>query len=164
MCPSLGKWAHDNLDPHEKAFAQKGVFPNSSAPSTFTGDYTRDDDIFVEKATSNLASAVYRNQLSSLSHGCALWDPTPTKEVYDRVSIGDVGYLHEGAFIRMFNVLLPWDHPSNGKFGKPEYYEPLYMGQFTNTLERQFDRIDHYSRSVSADKNADNMQTMRPDE
>jgi hypothetical protein len=107
---------------------------------------------------------VYQDQLTALSQGLALWNPSPPKEIYDRVSIGDVGYLQEGTFIRMFNVMLPWDHPSNHRLGVPEAYEPLDCGPFANTLKRQFDSIDHYSRSVSADTNADNMQAMRPDE
>ena len=108
--------------------------------------------------SSSWFSNVYRDQLSSPSHGIALWYPNPLKEVYNRVSIGDVGYLHpsEGAFIRLFNVMLPWDDPSNHRFGIPEVYEPLDCGPFANTLKRQFDRIDHYTRSVSSDTGADN--------
>ena len=111
-------------------------------------------------------SKVYRDQLSSLSHGIALWDPNPPKEFYDRVSIGDVGYLlpNEGTFIRLFNVMLPWNDPLNHRFGIPEFYESLDCGPFANTLKRQFDSIDHYSRSVSADTNADIIHAMRPDE
>lgn len=56
---------------------------------------------------------VYRDQLTSLYHGLALWNPNPPKMIYNHVSIGDVGYVREGVFIRMFNVILPWDHESN---------------------------------------------------
>jgi hypothetical protein len=96
-------------------------------------------------------SIVYRDQLSALSHGLALWNPNPPKKIYNYVSIGDVGYLHEGMFIRMFNVTLPWDDPSNGLLGKPEPYDPLDCGPFTNTIEAHFKKIDHYSRFVTAD-------------
>jgi hypothetical protein len=78
---------------------------------------------------------VYQDQLSELSHGLALWNPNPPKNIYNNVSIGDVGYLHEGTFIRMFNVALPSNHPSNGLLGMPEYYEPLDYGPFPNTIE-----------------------------
>ena len=146
--------------------------------TTDSDSYNWDDvDIFVKRATptstysvSSLMpdppSNVYRDQLSSLALGIALWDPHPPKEFYERVSIGDVGYLHpsEGTFIRLFNVMLSWDDPLNHRLGVPEAYEPLDCGPFANTLKRQFDSIDHYSRSVSADTNADNMQAMRPDE
>ena len=107
---------------------------------------------------------VYRDQLTSLSHGLALWNPNPPKNVYNNVSIGDVGYLQKGTFIRMFNVILPWDHLSNKTLGNPEPYEPLDFGPFANTLEEHFDRVDHYSRYVSAVTNASNMQAMTPDE
>jgi hypothetical protein len=109
----------------------------------------------------NPPSYVYRDQLSALSRGVALWDPTPAKEFYDKVSIGDVGYLHEGTFIRMFNVMLPWDHPSNNKLGVPEFYEPLDGGPSAKILKRQFDKLDYYSRSVSAETNIDSMDDMR---
>jgi hypothetical protein len=109
-------------------------------------------------------SNVYRDQLSSLALGIALWDPAPQKKFYDKVSIGDVGYLHEGTFIRLFNVILPWDDPSNGKLGKPEYYESLDYGPFSNTIEKQVQKAEYYTRSVSTDTNDDIMQAMGPDE
>ena len=138
-------------------------------------------DIFVKKVTPIATSThwhsvsspmpdhpsnVYRDQLSSLSHGIALWDPNPPKRSYDRVSIGDVGYIDpsEGTFIRMFNVTLSWDDPLNSGLGIPEAYEPLDCGPFrpfVNTLRRQFDKIDYYSRTVSAyHTDADNIQAM----
>jgi hypothetical protein len=72
----------------------------------------------------NTPSTVYRDQLSALSDGIALWNPAPQKKLHNKVSIDDVGYLHDGMFIRMFNVILPWDDPSNGVLGKPEPYDP----------------------------------------
>ena len=99
--------------------------------------------------------AIYQDELSARSHGLALWNPNPPKKIYEFVSIGDVGFLHEGSFIRMFNATLPWDHPSNGLLGKPEPYHPLYSGPFTNTIEAQFDEVVHVSRSVTAETNAD---------
>jgi hypothetical protein len=107
---------------------------------------------------------VYRDQLTALSHGLALWNPDPPKNIYNNVSIGDVGYLHEGMFIRMFNVTLPWNHPSNGLLGKPEPYYPLDCGPFTNTIEARFDKVDYYSRSVTAKTNSGDSQAMTPDE
>ena len=107
----------------------------------------------------------YHDQLTSLSHGLALWNPNPPKEIYGKVSIGDVGYLvHEGSFIRMFNVMLPWSHESNRTLGEPEPYEPLDCGPFANILKRQFDRVKHCSRYVSAETNVGNRQAIIPDE
>ena len=110
------------------------------------------------------AFAVYRDQLTALSNGLALWNPKPSKNIYDKVSIGDVGYLHEGTFIRMFNVTLPCDHPSNRMLGNPEPYDLLDCGPFTNTIDDVFDKVDHYSRYVTPEANAGNPQAMTPDE
>lgn len=46
--------------------------------------------------------AVYSQHLA-LCHGYALWEPDPS-QLYDHVSIGDVGYVRDGLgyFIRMF--------------------------------------------------------------
>jgi hypothetical protein len=109
-------------------------------------------------------SKVYQDRMTTLSHGLALWNPNPPKEIYDNVSIGDVGYLHEGSFIRMFNVMLPWSHESNRKLGEPEPYESLDCGPFVNTLKRQFDRVKYCSRHVSTETNAGNRQAMTSDE
>ena len=50
---------------------------------------------------------IYREQLIPLDHGHALWQPNPVEGFYDQVTIGDVGYLSDGFFHRMFNVLEP---------------------------------------------------------
>ena len=79
---------------------------------------------------------VYREQLSSLYHGLALWNPNPLMGLHKQpghVSIGDVGFLDKGTFIRMFNVTLPWDHPSNKLLGKnPDKYERIELDHFDN--------------------------------
>ena len=109
-------------------------------------------------------SKAYQDQLTTPSHGIALWNPNPPIEIYDKISIGDVGYLHEGSFIRMFNVMLPWSHESNRTLGEPEPYESLDCGPFANTLKRQFDSVKHCSRSVSAETNAGSGQAMTSSE
>jgi hypothetical protein len=98
---------------------------------------------------------VYRECLSSLYHGVALWSPNPVESIYNQVSIGDVGYLDGGAFIRMFNVTRPWDDESNRKFGEPDYYEPLIFDK--HTIRRTtVDSVDYFSASVSKEENAEN--------
>ncbi|KAF8496689.1 hypothetical protein F5888DRAFT_1701790 [Russula emetica] len=106
-------------------------------------------------------STVYRDQLASLYHGLALWEPSPFKEIYDRVSIGDVGFVREGAFFRMFNVMLPWDHESNGKLGKPMQYEPLSCGPFP---DNSLGKGEYCSQYVSRERNAGTNQAMTPDD
>jgi hypothetical protein len=110
------------------------------------------------------ASNVYQDQMTTWTHGLALWNPNPLKEIYDQVSIGDVGYLHEGSFIRMFNVMLPWSHESNRTLGEPEPYQSLGCGPFANTIKRRFDRVSQCSRYVSTKTNAGNRQAMTPGE
>jgi hypothetical protein len=106
---------------------------------------------------------VYRDQLTSQYHGLALWNPNPPKTIYNHVSIGDVGYVREGVFIRMFNVILPWDHESNRTLGEPEPYESLDCGPFTKILEVPLKTQEHYSRHVSFETNDSNAQAKEPD-
>ncbi|KAH9173740.1 hypothetical protein EDB89DRAFT_686058 [Lactarius sanguifluus] len=60
------------------------------------------------------------------AHGHALWDPDPGS-LYPAVEVGDVGYIREGKFYRLFNVLLPTDDESHVLFGVPENYEQLEL-------------------------------------
>jgi len=107
---------------------------------------------------------VYQKQLASLYQGIALWDPRPVEALYDRVSIGDVGYINEGHFHRMFNVTLPWDDPSNTRLGEPEPYPPLDWGPVTNVRSGTLAKGDYYSHNVSARNNSDNPQAREPRE
>ncbi|KAI9467413.1 hypothetical protein BJY52DRAFT_1350099 [Lactarius psammicola] len=68
----------------------------------------------------------FRIQLA-LAHpafGHALWDPNPGEQ-YPPVGVGDVGFIRHGKFHRLFNALLPGNHPSHERFGVPEYHETL---------------------------------------
>ena len=105
---------------------------------------------------------VYREQLSSLYHGLALWKPSP-EGLYDRVAIGDVGYISEGAFIRMFNVTLPWDDASNRTLGIPDRYDSL---NFSNIAIRHesFDKVEYYSRHLSREENTNNVFAGLPEQ
>ena len=70
---------------------------------------------------------IFRGQLASKypTYGHALWEPSPPS-LHSPVEIGDVGFVREGRFIRLFNALLSADHPSH-QFGVPEYHEPLAL-------------------------------------
>ena len=107
-------------------------------------------------------SNVYREQLSSLYHGLALWKPNPAG-MYDHVSIGDVGYISRGAFIRMFNVTLPWDDHSNTRLGSKPPYDLLNSGDITSRREN-FGKLEYYSRGVIREENAGNMQAATPEQ
>jgi hypothetical protein len=106
---------------------------------------------------------IYREQLSSQYHGLALWDPKPVENLYKQpghVSIGDVGYLDNGAFMRMFNVTLPWDDPSNKLLGEPgpgkyELIKPSYSGNVRNNEIREGEyHTPHVSKvdNIGADR------------
>ncbi|KAH9070966.1 hypothetical protein EDB83DRAFT_2365601 [Lactarius deliciosus] len=60
------------------------------------------------------------------AYGHALWEPDPGSLGLP-VAVGDVGYVREGKFFRLFNALLPKDHPSHSTFGVPEHYEQLQV-------------------------------------
>jgi len=68
---------------------------------------------------------IYREGLALKypSYGYALWKPSP-QGGHPAVQVGDVGFIYEGYFHRLFNILLPRDHPSHGE-GAPPYHEPL---------------------------------------
>ncbi|KAI0303225.1 hypothetical protein BC826DRAFT_890256, partial [Russula brevipes] len=59
-------------------------------------------------------------------YGHALWEPSPG-DLYPTIEIGDVGFIRQGKFHRLFNALLPGDHPSHKDFGVPEHHEPLQL-------------------------------------
>ncbi|KAI0270906.1 hypothetical protein BGY98DRAFT_231093 [Russula aff. rugulosa BPL654] len=94
---------------------------------------------------------LYREQLSSQYYGLALWNPNPVIGLFkdpDHVSIGDVGYLYNGAFMRIFNAKLPRDHPSNQSIELPVEYKPLKRERFDNVRRNEV-RKELYRRHVS---------------
>ena len=68
---------------------------------------------------------IFRDQLAIMwpTVGHALWEPEPSP--YSPIDIGDVGFVREGKFHRLFNALRPEKDPSHGRFGVPEHYEQL---------------------------------------
>lgn len=92
---------------------------------------------------------VFRESLTSLFHGHALWEPDPAG-LYTQVSVGDVGFVKDGHFCRMFNVLLEWNDPSNRTLCEPEPYSRLDLGPFINIRKTSFSKGDYYSRYVTA--------------
>jgi hypothetical protein len=92
---------------------------------------------------------VYREQLRSLHRGLPLWKPDPAN-LYQQVSIGDVGYIREGYFVRIFNALLPSDDPSNRLLGELEPYPRLDFGPFGNVRRSKFPAGDYFSPCVSS--------------
>lgn len=106
---------------------------------------------------------IYREQFWPPHHGFPLWNPNPVEGVYSQVSIGDVGYISGGVFIRMFNVTLSSDDESNKVLGGPCCYDPLRLDDFSIRRET-FGKVDYYSRRVSREENAGNTQASSPDQ
>lgn len=82
-----------------------------------------------------IAANVYAEQLITRGHGWPLWVPEPSKE--GEVLIGDVGYIYDGAFFRLFNVIYPEDHEVNNG-GVPEGFVPLKFNQRLHSVQDPF--------------------------
>ena len=91
----------------------------------------------------------YRDQLASLYHGHALWVPDPAG-LYDQVRVGDVGYVKQGHFLRMFNALLPADDPTQ-VYGVPDGFVKLNMGPFHNVRTLNLPEGEYCSNTVTVD-------------
>ncbi|KAF8269501.1 hypothetical protein EI94DRAFT_1725182 [Lactarius quietus] len=103
----------------------------------------------------------YRDQLANLYHGHALWQPDPSG-LYAQVGVGDVGCVKQGHFLRMFNALLPANHPTQ-TYGVPDGFVPLNMGPFQNIRTLNLNQGDYCSSSVIVD-HGDDRQAAGPDE
>jgi hypothetical protein len=91
---------------------------------------------------------IFREQLAITypAFGHALWEPGPDHDgVHGRanVTIGDVGYIRQGKFHRLFNALLSADHPSHHETPLPEHHEPL-IPNFPDHIDRGILKPDHY--------------------
>ncbi|KAL0948303.1 hypothetical protein HGRIS_010895 [Hohenbuehelia grisea] len=83
-------------------------------------------------------SDIYAAALRELGHGHALWVPEPHQS--NEVRPGDVGYLHQGAFIRLFSARLPAEHSRNRLFGVPVGFKPLDIPEsLVAVVEKYFD-------------------------
>lgn len=65
---------------------------------------------------------VYASELAPRGRGTPLWYPEPSES--GEVEIGDVGFLQDGGFHRLFNITVDETHPFN-KDGVPEGFTPL---------------------------------------
>ena len=92
----------------------------------------------------------YRDQLASLYHGHALWVPDPAG-LYDHVRVGDVGYVRQGHFLRMFNALLPADDRTQ-VYGVPEGFVSLHTGRFNNLRSLNLYQGDYCSSTVAVNR------------
>ena len=91
------------------------------------------DDSLLLLTTMPLHADVYAEQLFHLGHGYGypLWGPKPPPD-QGKVFVGDVSYICNGSFHRVFNALRSKRDPGNIS-GVPKGYEPfsLVTGFFT---------------------------------
>ena len=76
--------------------------------------------------TSPMNYDIFREELATKysTYGHALWEPSPGGH-YTAVEIGDVGFIRQGYFHRLFNIPLSGDDPSNQ--GVSQRHEPLTL-------------------------------------
>lgn len=107
---------------------------------------------------------IFREELAKKFHafGHALWEPGPG-ELYGPVAIGDVGFITLGKFHRIFNVLLPEDHPTHANFRTPEYYEPLQLSMEKHIDTGTLSPNDFCSAEVKVVSGGLNIFSLRPE-
>jgi hypothetical protein len=94
---------------------------------------------------------IYRDHTAYLCHGYGLWEPDPGG-LYQQVAIGDVGFIYNGCFVRMFNVLVEWNDPSNCTLFIPEPFPRLESGPFVNVHRSILSKGDYYSHYVTSEQ------------
>ena len=75
---------------------------------------------------------VYESQLALLGYGLPLWFPEPD-DTQGPVEIGDVGYMFDGSFRKLFNVTRPIDDPND----MPPKFVPLTIDQQRHVISRR---------------------------
>ena len=105
---------------------------------------------------SHLPYHIFRDTLAIKYPDCghALWKPSPG-ELYDAVEVGDVGFIRDGCFRRLFNVFLPGDHPSHQRFGVPENHQQLRLKGPNLVYKGSEGTSDFVSRHVSLSRGRD---------
>jgi len=68
---------------------------------------------------------IYAELLKHLGRGHPLFEPSRPPDDFE-VELGDVGYLKNGAFHRLFNPMLLSNDPRNRKYGVPDEFAPMY--------------------------------------
>ena len=76
---------------------------------------------------------IYAEQLLYRGYGLPLWRPEPTK--FGEVHLGDVGFVEDGRFYRLFNATRPADDQLNER-GVPEGFIMLTIN---DSLHRHTD-------------------------
>ena len=91
---------------------------------------------------------IYREQLSInyASYGHALWQPSPSNPD-NPVGIGDVGFIRNGKFHRLFNTLISAEDQPN----VPEHYEQLVPNFADHISEDTLSSYHYCSDGISVE-------------
>jgi len=95
--------------------------------------------------------SIFREELAIRypAHGHALWEPDPGG-LYEAVEVGDVGFIREGYFYRLFNALLPRDPPSDPESPHGTRYPPQLKPKNLRHIRKNRDNHqDFYSKNVT---------------
>ncbi|EIN11258.1 hypothetical protein PUNSTDRAFT_131428 [Punctularia strigosozonata HHB-11173 SS5] len=88
------------------------------------------------------AAEVYAQQLYRLGHGLSAWEPE------HEVQIGDVGFIQDGRFIKLFNATRAENDPCQ-RLGVPPYFTPLDLpAHLRDDPYKYFDPMVLHTRSV----------------
>jgi hypothetical protein len=93
------------------------------------------------------------------NHGHALWDPDPGG-LYDSVRVGDVGFIRDGYFYRLFNVLHPRDPSSDPETHHDHdmVYPPKLQPKEPNHIRRSIEPIKYFrSKNVTKESGGPNI-------
>ncbi|KZT00235.1 uncharacterized protein LAESUDRAFT_666522 [Laetiporus sulphureus 93-53] len=75
--------------------------------------------------------SVYTLELSKLGQGYPLWNPEPPSRF--EVEIGDIGFIADGSFYRLFRATEDPTHPINAKYGVPDGFIKLDIANLAVT-------------------------------
>jgi hypothetical protein len=110
--------------------------PSNADPTLYTTPASPSIGCYLHTASMTAHYDIFRHHLLMRfpAYGHAIWEPDPGN-LYPAVKVGDVGYIREGKFHRLFNALLPAGDASHADFGVPEHHEPLTLsiGTHINT-------------------------------
>ena len=103
---------------------------------------------------------IFRDQLAIRypGYGHALWEPSPGDHV---VGVGDVGYIYEGRFHRLFNILLPADHPSHETIGVPDNHKSFKPKVSKHIIPGILPRDNFCSAGVALESDETNIKATR---
>lgn len=95
-------------------------------------------------ATDDAAYNIYARQLLPRKHGYPLWLPEHTK--FGEVQIGDVGYLRDGGFYRMFNAV----STEKQNYGVPHEHAPFVIREYLLNHTKDAIKGNIVSKSVKS--------------